>query len=65
MKKRTMKSFKSWDDAQKDELETIRKTSGEERLKILEQLIMLQEELPKQNIYSDNNNIPVIFRRKN
>jgi hypothetical protein len=59
-----MQSFKSWAEAENQELETIRNTSAKERMEILHDLILLQNELPKQRSNKAEEQIPVIYRTK-
>lgn len=47
MKKRTVKAFKSWEEAEADELASARATTPEERMKILYDLIELYDQLPR------------------
>ena len=65
MKKRSIRSFQSWKQAEEQELEAIRKTSPEERMEILNALIELQKELPKSESFSLVEEVPVIYRIKN
>jgi hypothetical protein len=65
MKKRSIRSFQSWKQAEEQELEAIRKTSPEERMEILNALIELQKELPKSESFSLVEEVPVIYRNKN
>lgn len=65
MKKRSIYSFKTWEQAEEQELKTIRKTSPEERMVILNELIELQKELSKGEILPMVEEVPVIYRSKN
>lgn len=65
MKKRSVHSFQSRKEAEEQELEKIRKTSPEERMRILNELIELQRELPKSESSKLVEEIPVIYRTKN
>lgn len=62
MKKRSIYSFKTWEQAEEQELKTIRKTSPEERMAILNELIELQKELPKSEDLPMVEEAPVIYR---
>lgn len=64
MKKRSIYSFKTWEQAEEQELKTIRETSPEERMVILNELIEFQNELPKGEILPMVEKVPVIYRSK-
>lgn len=59
-----MQSFKSWEEAENHDLEEMRKTTPEERLKILYDLISLQEKLPIKQKEQGEDAIPTIHRNK-
>jgi hypothetical protein len=64
MGKRWMKSFNSWEEAEQNELELLRNTTPEQRLEILNDLILHHEELPMQRKDVELEQIPVIYRIK-
>ena len=63
MRKRSIKSFRTWEEAEQDDLEERRKTTPEERIEILFELIALSEHLPKQPTEEDVEG-NVLVRRK-
>lgn len=64
MGRRTIKSFNSWEEAEMDDLEERRKTTPEQRIDILLELIALAEQLPKQQMEEEDTTVNVLVRSK-
>ena len=63
MKKRTLKSFGSWEEVEQDELIEARKSSPEERMQTLYDLMEMYSQLPQQDKKKRKKD-PYIIRRK-
>lgn len=63
MKKRTIKSFDSWEEVQNDELQEARKSTPQERMQTLYDLMELYSQLPQQDKKKHTQD-PYIIRRK-